>query len=57
MMKKNSTLAIAAILLMLLGIYMIYLGTKGKILPPTPPSITGIGFMIIAIAFLGLRNK
>jgi len=53
-MKKNSTLAIAAILLMLLGIYMIYLGTKGKILPPT---ITGIGFMIIAIAFLGLRNK
>jgi len=53
-MKKNSTLAIAAILLILLGIYMIYLGTKGKILPPT---ITGIGFMIIAIAFLGLRNK
>jgi len=53
-MKKNSTLAIAAILLMLLGIYMIYLGTNGKILPPT---ITGIGFLIIAIAFLGSRNK
>jgi len=53
-LKKNSTLAIAAILLITLGIYMIYLGTKGKILPPT---ITGIGFMIIAIAFLGLRNK
>jgi hypothetical protein len=33
---------------------MVYPGTKGKILPPT---ITGIGFMIIAITFLGLRNK
>jgi hypothetical protein len=44
----------AASLLILLGIYMIYLGTKGKILPPT---ITGIGFMIIAITFLGLRNR
>jgi hypothetical protein len=36
------------------GIYLICPGTKGKILPPP---ITGIGFMIIAIAFLGLRNK
>jgi len=52
-MKKNSILAIAAILLMLLGIYMVYLGTKGKILPPT---ITGIGFMIIAIAFWGIKK-
>jgi len=53
-MKKNSILINAAVLLILLGIYMIYLGTRGKILPPT---ITGIGFMIIAITFLGLRNK
>jgi hypothetical protein len=53
-MKKNPTLVIEAILLIFLGVYMIYLGTKGKILPPT---ITGIGFMIIAIVFLGLRNK
>jgi hypothetical protein len=53
-MKKNSTIAVAAILLALLGIYMIYLGTKGKILPPT---ITGIGFIIIAVAFLSLRNR
>jgi hypothetical protein len=53
-MNKNSTLVIAAILLIVLGIYMVYLGTKGKILPPT---MTGIGFMIIAFAFLGLRNK
>lgn len=53
-MKRNTTLVIVANLLVLLGIYLIYLGTKGKIWPPT---ITGIGFMIIAIAFLGLRNK
>ena len=53
-MKKNSTLLITAVLLMLLGIYMVYLGSKGKILPPT---ITGVGFIIIAFAFLGLRNK
>ena len=53
-MKRNSTLAIAAVILMVLGIYMVYLGSKGKILPPT---ITGVGFIVIAIAFLGLRNK
>lgn len=53
-MKQNSILAAAAILLVLLGAYMIYLGTKGKILPPT---VTGIGFIIIAIAFLGVRNR
>jgi len=47
-MKRNPTLAVAAILLMLPGIYMVYPGTKGKILPST---ITGIGFMIITIAF------
>ena len=53
-MKRNTTLLIAANLLVLLGIYLIYLGTKGKILPPT---ITGDGFLGIAIAFLGLRNE
>lgn len=53
-MNKNYTLISAAVLLVLLGIYMVYLGTKAKILPPT---VTGVGFIIIAIAFLGLRNK
>ena len=53
-MNKNMTLTTAAVLLVLLGAYMVYLGTKAKMLPPT---ITGIGFIIIAIAFLGLRNK
>jgi len=53
-MKKNSTLTTAAVLLMLLGIYMVYLGIDWKILPPT---LTGVGFIIIAMAFLGLRSK
>jgi len=53
-MNRNYTLVTAAVLLILLGIYMVYLGTKGKILPPT---VTGVGFIIIAIAFLGLRTK
>ncbi|MEC4116635.1 MULTISPECIES: hypothetical protein [Myroides] len=37
-----------SILLIILGIYMIYLGTKANMLPP---SITGIGFIIIAALF------
>ena len=53
-MKKNSTLLIIAVMLIFLGTYMIYLGTAATILPPT---ITGFGFIIIAIAFLGIRNK
>ena len=49
-MNKNLTLTTAAVLLILLGAYMVYLGTNAKILPPT---ITGVGFIIIAIAFWG----
>ena len=52
-MKKNNLLAIAAILLLILGIIMIILGRRANILPPT---ITGVGFIVIAIAFWGLRN-
>lgn len=37
-----------SIILILLGVYMIYLGTKANMLPP---SITGIGFVIIAVLF------
>lgn len=43
MLKK-----VLSILLIILGIYMIYLGTKANMLPP---SITGIGFVIIAVLF------
>jgi hypothetical protein len=40
---------IAGAALILLGIVMIYLGTGAGILPPT---ITGIGFFVIALVFL-----
>jgi drug/metabolite transporter (DMT)-like permease len=51
-MRKNSLLTVAAFLLFVLGVYMIYLGTKANILPPT---ITGVGFIIIAAVFWKLR--
>jgi hypothetical protein len=53
-MKKNTLLLLSAVILLLLGIYMIYLGRKAGIQPPV---ITGIGFIIIAAAFTGLRQK
>jgi drug/metabolite transporter (DMT)-like permease len=51
-MRKNSLLTVAAFLLFVLGIYMIYLGTRANILPPT---ITGVGFIVIAAVFWKLR--
>jgi drug/metabolite transporter (DMT)-like permease len=51
-MSKNSLLTVAAFLLVVLGIYMIYLGTQAKILPPT---VTGAGFIIIAAVFWKLK--
>lgn len=45
---------IAAVLLMALGVYMVYLGTSKNMIPPT---VTGIGFIVIAVAFLSLRSK
>ena len=53
-MNKNSTLLISAVLLMLLAVYMVYLGTTKKMLPPT---ITGVGFIVIAVGFLSLRSR
>lgn len=44
MLKKS-----AAVCLILLGIVMVYLGANAGILPPT---VTGIGFLIIAAVFL-----
>lgn len=41
------------ILLLIIAVVMIYLGTKGGILPPT---LTGIGFILIAALFY-LKNK
>jgi hypothetical protein len=53
-MNRNSTLLASSVLLVLLGVYMVYLGTTKRMMPPT---ITGIGFIVIAIAFLSLRRK
>lgn len=53
-MNRNLTLMISAVLLMILAVYMIYLGTSKNAIPPT---VTGIGFITIAIAFLSLRTK
>ncbi len=44
MLKKLS-----GVTLILLGIFMVYLGVNASILPPT---ITGIGFFAIAAVFL-----
>jgi hypothetical protein len=53
-MNRNVLLSLSAILLVILGAYMIYLGTDKNILPPT---VTGIGFIVIAFVFLGLRKR
>lgn len=53
-MKKDQLLSIAALVLIVLGIIMIYLGINAKILPP---SITGAGFLIIAFVFLSIKGK
>jgi len=53
-MNRNLTLVISSVLLVLLGFYMVYLGTSKNMIPPT---VTGIGFIIIAIALLSLRSK
>lgn len=42
---------IAAVILLILGIYMIYLGGIKAPKLMLPPVISGIGFMIIALVF------
>lgn len=53
-MNRNFILLIAAVLLTALAVYLFYLGNKANLMPP---KLTGVGFIVIAIAFLGLRNK
>ncbi|HLF46970.1 MAG TPA: hypothetical protein VI548_11130 [Chitinophagaceae bacterium] len=53
-MEKNILLSAAAILLVVFGLIMIYLGINARILPP---SITGAGFLVIAFVFLSFRKK
>jgi len=40
---------IVAYLLIVLGVFMIYLGVHSSILPP---AVTGVGFIAIALVFL-----
>ena len=54
-MRKNSLLTFAALLLIILGIYMIYLGTKVSFLPASPPTISGVAFIVIGAVFWKLR--
>lgn len=47
-------LTTAAFFLVLLGAVMIYMGIKVSLIPP---AFTGIGFIVIGLVFLGLRDK
>lgn len=55
-MNKNKVLSISAILLIVLGVVMIYIG--GFYAPKVilPPIITGIGFFIIAWSLFALKE-
>ncbi len=47
---------VAAALLLILGIIMIYLGAFSGPKLLLPPVITGVGFFVIAWAFIKMRN-
>lgn len=53
-MNKNLLLTVSSIIMLALGGLMVYLGASKNLLPPT---ITGIGFLVIAFVFLGLRSR
>ena len=52
-MNKKNLLLLGAVVLFLLGAMMLYLGLQGGMIPP---SLTGIGFLVIGFVFLGLRD-
>lgn len=54
-MEKRKDLMIAAIVLVVLGMVMIYLGAFGGPAMMLPPIITGLGFFVIAWALNKLR--
>ncbi|MEP6844961.1 MAG: hypothetical protein ABI861_03130 [Panacibacter sp.] len=51
-MEKRNGLIAAAVILIILGIVMIYLGAFHAPKLLLPPVITGIGFFVIAWAFI-----
>ena len=54
---NNNSLKTAAILLVLLGIIMIYIGGFYGPKVILPPILTGVGFFTIAWVFLGFRRQ
>lgn len=54
-MSKNAVLSFVSILLVLLGIVMIVIGFINKPIILAPP-ITGVGFILISLVFLKLRD-
>jgi len=56
-MNKNKLLSISAVILILLGLIMIYIGGFYAPKVMLPPIITGIGFFVIAWVFNALKNK
>ena len=55
-MNKQNILTIGALLMFVLGAAMIYLGAikPDKII--LPPFISGLGFLVVAWVFIGLRK-
>jgi len=55
-MDKNNKIKVSAILLIILGITMIYIGGFYGPKVILPPIITGVGFMIVAWVLNSLRE-
>ena len=56
-MEKNKILTTTAILLIVLGIALIYLGGFYAPKLMLPPIISGIGFFLVAWALIALKDK
>jgi hypothetical protein len=56
-MNRRQSLTISAVLLVILGVIMIYLGLSSAAKILWPPVITGTGFFIIARGFMSSRSK
>ncbi len=55
-MDKNKVLNIAAVLLIIIGVGMIYIGGFYAPKVMLPPILTGIGFFVIAWVFSALKK-
>lgn len=56
-MEKNKVLTTTAILLVVFGIVMVYLGGIAAQEIMMPPIITGVGFFLIAWALNALKDE